>query len=323
MRRLVVGLVLALAQLTAPAGASERVLVEGILARVNERIVTVSEFTERVRTEVSQMSPAPTDEELGQFAGMLLDEVVNELVLLERATEKRVQVDDQMVDQALENLREENELQDDEAWAQALASSGITVDQLRDRYRRTMTLQRTVQAEIRPVEVTEEELRRQYEAEKESYRVPAKVALEQVFLAMDADPATQRRAQAMVERVRAGADLKAEAILAGAELQDLGAIPVDDCRPDLRAAIEPLPEGGVTDPLAVPGGLQVIRLIERIPPGYQPFDEVVDDIRRRRSAESYEGQTRGLVEKLKSDYLVEVHEDRLALVIEKLTGNGR
>ena len=326
MRKAVGGLALALASVAVLAAASERVLVEGVLVRVNERIVTVSDFSERVRSEIAQMPQAPANQqELSEFAEMLLQEVVNELVILERATEKRVEVDEQMVDQAIANLRKENNLEDDEAWEQALESSGLTADLLRERYRRSMAMQRAVQGEVRPVEVTEEELRRQYESEKERFSVPAKVELQQVFLSggAETDPATLRRAEAMVERVRGGADLKAEAILAGAELQDLGAIPVEDCRPDLRSALEPLPEGGVTEPLAVPGGLQIVRLVERIPAGYQPFEEVAEELRRQRSAESYESQTRGLVEKLRKDYLVEVHEDRLALVLENLAGDGR
>lgn len=326
MRKPVVGLALALVSVAAFAAASERVLVEGVLVRVNERIVTISDFNERVRSEIAQMPQAPaSQQELSEFAEMLLQEVVNELVLLERATEKRVEVDEKMLDQAIANLREENNLEDDEAWEQALASSGLTAELLRERYRRSMTMQRAVQGEVRPVEVTEEELRRQYESDKERFSVPTKVELQQVFLpgADETDPAARRRAEAMVGRVRGGADLKAEAILAGAELQDLGAIPVEDCRPDLRGAIEPLPEGGVTDPLAVPGGLQIVRLVARIPAGYQPFEEVAEELRRQRSVESYESQTRGLVEKLRTDYLVEVHEDRLALVLESLAGDGR
>lgn len=326
MRKPVVGLALALVSVTAVAAASERLLVEGVLVRVNERIVTVSDFSERVRSEIAQMPQAPaSQQELSEFAEMLLQEVVNELILLERATEKRVEVDEKMLDQAVANLRKENNLEDDEAWEQALQGSGLTVELLRERYRRTMTMQRAVQGEVRPVEVTEEELRRQYESDKERFSVPAKVELQQVFLsgADGTDPAARRRAEAMVERVRGGADLKAEAILAGAELQDLGAIPVEDCRPDLRGAIDPLPQGGVTDPLAVPGGLQIVRLVARIPAGYQPFEEVAEELRRQRSAESYESQTRGLVEKLRKDYLVEVHEDRLALVLESLAGDAR
>jgi len=290
--------------------------------RVNDRIITISDFTERVRQELTQMTTPPNNEELRQFAEMLLNEIVNELVLLERATEKRLTVNDEMIDQALENLRKENNLEDDAEWEQALQTSGLTVAALRERYRRTMLLQRAVQGEVRPVEITEEELRQRYELDKEQYRVPAMVELQQIFIGNGESSAAEldRRAQGIVERVRAGADLKAEATLAGSELQDLGAIPVDDCRPDLKRALESLADGDVADPLTVTGGVQIIRLVRSIPEGYQPFDEVVQQIRRERSEETYEGQTRGLVEKLKRQYLVEVHQEYLEIVFANLGG---
>ncbi|MCW8985716.1 MAG: SurA N-terminal domain-containing protein [Thermoanaerobaculales bacterium] len=304
------------------AHGAERVVVEGILVRVNERIVTISDFTERIRQELSQMPTQPNNEELQQFTEMLLNEMVSELVLLERAQEKRLTIEDAQVDAAIENLREENSLEDDEAWEQALASAGMTVEALRERYYRSMLLQRAVQGEVRPVEITQEELRQQYELDKENYRVPAKVNLEQVYLADDGSDSAglTRRARGIVDRVRNGADFKAEATLAGAELQELGAIPVDDCRPELKQALEPLKDGGLTDPLVITGGIQIVRLVKRIPAGYQSFEEVVEGIRRQRSAETYEDQTRGLVEKLKDQYLVEVHPEYLDVVFANLGG---
>ena len=69
-----------------------------------------------------------------------------------------------------------------------------------------------------------------YETDKERFRVPAKVELEQIFFAADGDQAadsqTRRVAQGLVDRVREGSDLRAEVTLAGAEIQELGAIPV-------------------------------------------------------------------------------------------------
>jgi foldase protein PrsA len=301
---------------------AERVVVEGVLVRVNERIVTISDFVERLRQELSQMPAQPNNEELQEFTEMLLNEMVSELVLLERAQEKRLIIEDAQVDNAIENLRKENNLEDDEAWEQALSSAGMTVEALRERYHRSMLLQRAVQGEVRPVEITEEELRQQYELEKEKYSVPAKVNLEQVFLADDGSDSSgiARRARGIVDRVRDGADFKAEVTLAGAELQELGAIPVDDCRPELKLALEPLDEGGLTDPLIIPGGIQIVRLVQRIPAGYQSFEEVVGQIRRQRSAETYENQTRGLVEKLKSQYLVEVHREYMDVIFANLGG---
>jgi hypothetical protein len=60
--------------------------------------------------------------------------------------------------------------------------------------------------------------------------------------------------------------------------------------------------------------------VQRIPAGYQPFDEVVEQLRRERSAESYEGQTQGLVQKLRQQYLVEVHREYLDIVFANLGG---
>jgi parvulin-like peptidyl-prolyl isomerase len=322
MRERVSGVLIGAMLMTVVAHGVERVVVEGVLVRVNERIVTVSEFTERVRQELTQMPTQPTNEELREFTDMLLEEMVSELVLLERAQEKRLSIEDEMVDNAIENLRKENNLEEDEAWEQALASAGMTVDALRERYQRSMLLQRAVQGEVRPVEITEEELRRQYELDKEKYRVPAKVELEQVYLADEGSNSTEvvRRARGIVDRVRNGADFKAEATLAGAELQELGAIPADDCRPELKQALEPLKDGDLTDPLIITGGIQIVRLVKRIPAGFQSFEEVVDGIRRQRSSETYEGQTRGLVEKLKNQYLVEVHQEYLDVIFANLDG---
>ncbi len=311
-----------LAALAMGAAAQDRMVLEGILVRVNDRIITISDFTKRLQVELTQMPSPPTEVEIQELTQMLLSEMVDELVLLERATEKRIEVNEKMVDQALQGLREENNLIEDEAWEQAVESSGLTMGQLRERYRRTILLQRAVQGEVRPTEITVEELRQLYQQQIESFSVPEKVVLEQVFISSDGsnDDDAVRRANGMVARVRDGADLKAEATLAGSQLQDLGAIPVEDCRPELKSALAKIDDGQVTDPLLVPGGAQVILLVETIPAGYQPFDEVAEDIRRQVSADSYQEQTQGLIEKLKREYLVEVYEDRLAIVYRNLGG---
>jgi len=302
----------------------DRQVVEAILVRVNDRIVTISDFRERLEVELSQLPSRPEGEELDRFAHQFFQTQVDELILLERAREKKLTVDDEMVDKAIAELREQNQLQDDAAFKAALAGAGLTEQALRDRYRHNMLLQRAVQSEVKQTEITEEELRQRYEANKEQYRVPAKVELEQVFLPVADDGSDRRQvmqtAQGLVERVRGGADLRAEATLAGAEIQELGAIPETDLRVELQQILAPLPDNGLSDPLETAGGVQVVRLVRRIPAGYQPFEEVEESIRRQLSQGAYQDQTRGMVERLKGDYLVEIHEDRLDRIIAELGG---
>ena len=323
-RRKWAGAIAAALAVSSVAWGGDRQVVEAILVRVNDRIVTISDFRERLEVELSQLPSRPEGEELDRFAHQFFQTQVDELILLERAREKKLTVDDEMVDKAIAELREQNQLQDDAAFKAALAGAGLTEQALRDRYRHNMLLQRAVQSEVKQTEITEEELRQRYEANKEQYRVPAKVELEQVFLPVADDGSDRRQvmqtAQGLVERVRGGADLRAEATLAGAEIQELGAIPETDLRVELQQILAPLSDNGLSDPLETAGGVQVVRLVRRIPAGYQPFEEVEGSIRRQLSQGAYQDQTRGMVERLKGEYLVEIHEDRLDRIIADLGG---
>jgi len=116
--------------------------------------------------------------------------------------------------------------------------------------------------------------------------------------------------------VSGGSDLRAEATLAGIEVQELGAIPVADLRSDLRRALDGVQEGGFTEPLVTAGGIQVIHLVRRIPEGYQPFEEVEEEIRRRMSSESYQQQSRSLVQGLKEEYLVVIDQRQLDHILD-------
>ena len=314
----------AILMVVTPLVAGQRILVEGILVRVNDRILTMSDFQKRLEVELSQVSTPPQGDALRSFAQHLFDQTVDDMILLERADEKHLTVDEEMVDKQIAQLRKDNNLEDDAAFEQALKGAGLTVDALRERYRQSMLMQRAVQSDITATEITEEEVRQRYEANKEDYRVPAKVELEQVFLPVAADGSDRaevlRRARGLVKRVRGGNDLRAEATLAGAELQQLGEIPPGDLRPDLRSAIQDLAEGGVTDPLETAGGFQVVRLVRRIPASYQPYEEVAPAIRRKMAMDSYQAQTRGAIDRLKKDYLVEIHEDRFQHLLDQIAG---
>jgi parvulin-like peptidyl-prolyl isomerase len=311
--------------LAAAAAAGDRVVIEAVLVRVNDRIMTMTDFQQRLEVELSQIPAPPTGDELESFTRSLFETVVDEMILLERAVEKRLTVDDRQIDNAIENLREQNNLQDDVAFEEALQSAGVTVDDLRARFRHSMLLQRTAQSEITPTEITEQELFQRYEAEKdEKYRVPPMVELEQLFFPIAADSSDRaevlQRARGLVERVRSGSDLTAEATLAGVVVQQLGAIPEGDLRPDLKQTIDRMDENQITDPLETGGGVQVIRLIERRPASFQSFEEVKEAIRREVSMSAYQQQTRGVVERLRGEYLVEINEQRLQDILRDLVG---
>jgi parvulin-like peptidyl-prolyl isomerase len=324
-RRLAAATCVGVALLVAVAGAADRYVVETVLVRVNDRILTMTDFQRRLEVELSQIPEPPTGTELETFARNLFDSVVDEMILLERATEKRLRIEESQVDTAINNLREQNNLQDDAAFEEALRSAGLDEEALRARFRQSMLLQRTAQSEVTPTEITEQELLQLYEEQKEErYRVPPMVELQQLFFPIAADSSDRaevlQRARGLIDRVRSGSDLRAEATLAGIEVQELGAIPEQDLRPDLKRTIDGMEENEITDPLETGGGVQVIRLLDRRPASYQPFEEVKDAIRREVSMSAYEQQTRAVVERLKGEYLVEINEQRFDEMLRDMVG---
>lgn len=319
VRLMLVGAVLAVVTSLVVSGA-EREVLETILVRVNDRIVTVNDFKLRLRQELSQISPVPQGKDLRDYTENLFDSMVDEMLMLERAEDKRIKIDDAAVDSAIEGLREQNDLLDDDAWEAALESSGMTIDALRERYRQTILLSRAVQSEVRPTEITEEEVRAAYQAELDLYKIPAKVELEQLFFSVAEDGSdeaeVERVARGLIRRVSEGSDLQAEATLAGIEVQELGAIPIADLRSDLRRALDGVAAGGFTEPLSTAGGIQVIHVVEWIPEGHQPFEDVEVEIKRRMSAKSYQQQTQSFVEGLREEYLVVIDKKQLDYILD-------
>lgn len=323
MRTAVCGLAIAA---TAAVATADRMLIEGILVRVNDRIVTTTDFRDRLVVEIGQApDPPTTSEALRQMAEQIFDQVIDETILLERASERKLTVTDEMIDRQIANIREEQDLKDDRAFEAALEQAGLHEADLREQLRKTMTVQRVAQAEVKQIEITEEEVRRRYDREKEQFAVPAKLELQQLFFPIAEDGSDRavvlQRVRGLVERVREGSDLQAEATLAGVEVLDLGAIPVGDLRDDRLAVLEPLEEGGLTDPLESAGGVLVLHLVRRIPAGYAPFDEVSDQVRKEIATEAYRDQTTGLVQRLKDEYLVEVHRDLFDQILSSLAAS--
>ncbi len=300
-------------------------MVEAIMARVNDEIITVSDFQKRLKQDLGQLGRPLSGDQLKRFAHQTFDTMVTEAILMERAKQKKMTVDDKDVDKAIDALRKDNHLTDEEAFKKALAQAGLTESQLRARYRKQMLLQRVTQSEIQPEEITEQELHDEYVKQKDKhFKTPAKVQLEQIFLPVAEDgkdkDAVQARALGMVSRLENGADFQAEATLAGAKVQDLGEIPVADLREDIASAVSRMKPGDVAGPFSTAGGYQIIRLVKRIDTGYIPFEKVKEQIRRNLSGERFREQSEGLVNRLKKEYLVETHPEMVDQVLEGKLG---
>jgi peptidyl-prolyl cis-trans isomerase SurA len=297
------------------AVAAERQLVEGIVVRVNDRILTVADMRRRINERAAESGARVSPDAYPQ----LVADAADDLCVLERAIELKVEVTDEEVTESLKGLREQNKIETDEQFDQVLRSMGMTPDQLRTRMHEQMVINRALSREIGSVQITEEELRQRYEREKATFGLPERVHLQHLVLAVGPAPGDRERArseaQRLVAAVRNGSDfavlLKQETDSGAATGGDLGTVAVPDLRPEVAAAVNGVKPGELADPFVTNAGVHVVRLVERFPPSYKPFADVVDELRQREMAERYRTKMRTVVDDLKKRYIVETHPELL------------
>jgi parvulin-like peptidyl-prolyl isomerase len=300
-----VATVLLVALLPAAAPA-QTYLVNRIVLRVNDRIATLADFQRALSERRSailgadDLDDARRRELLSSAGRRVMSEMYEEMLLLSRAEQLVVTITDAQLEQALVQTRANMGLEDDAAFRQALATSEITEQQLRDRLRRSLMIQEVMGREVQSrVEIDEEELRRVWRENQDAFRVPAAVRLTDVVVleqgrSSAAVAETARRVRAELLAGAPAADVAKRFADEGqpTEAVDLGWVERDELDPTLAAAGWDLEIGGVSEPVAGRGGRHVLQLVERRAESVRPFEEVKEAIetreRQRRTGEVYQ-----------------------------------
>lgn len=297
--------------------AAERTLVEAIVVRVNDRILTTRDIERRLEERVGELRRPLVAADLTA----LLQDITEDLCILERAAELRITVDDPEIDNAVARLREQNQVKDDADFEESLRNMGMTREQLRTRVQENIMVNRLLAREVARPQVTDEELKRRYARDQERYRIPAQIRLEHIIFAVGNEPGDEDRALASARRLAAAArstdsflDLVTSEVDAGrATGGDLGLVAVPDLRQEVAAAVASLKPGEISEPFRTPAGIHVVRLADRIAASVRPFAEVAEELRLREEEERYRSHISAIVEGLKKRYVIEVHPELIQL----------
>ena len=270
---------LLLAAVQAPTETIERVVV-----KVNGEILTLSEFNALQVAAVQQAelsSDAEVEDYLRRNNARILEDAVEELLLVQRAAEIGIALQPAYVDSIVNDIKKENGIQSDDEFAAQLRKEGMTVADLRRNIQRSVLRREVVMQELgAKTNVSDAEVIAEYDRRKAAeFTTPASVTLQEIVVS---DAALARD---IVSRARDGADFAelARAYSAGptaASGGDLGSMAQQDLGPAFAAVVDVLEPGGISDPLPVPDGYQILRLVLRTEAQVQPFEQARGRISR-------------------------------------------
>src|ERR1043165_5965 len=186
----------------------ETELVEAIVVRVGDRIVTRAQYVKRLRegyAEIDQTTPADkAAAKKDELRKGLIEEFIGELLVKDRADRLGISVTAADVKEAMVRLKQQYNITTDEQFEQSLKNSGMTKADMEARLRDTLLTNKLFGHELRGREdLTDKERRERYDREKETYRLPERARRRAIIVTRPDDPAAAAR---MTERVQQIAD---------------------------------------------------------------------------------------------------------------------
>ena len=254
----------------APAASGE---LDRIVAVVNNDIITEHELEQRVHTVAinlrRQNIQLPAMELL---RAQVLERLISERAILQRARQTGIRVDDQMVNASVEQIARQNNLSIEEL-RQRLAADGVNFASFRNEIRDEITTQRLREREVNEkIDISESEIDA-YLAEQAGIKGDDKMEyhVEHILLPVETpaeNDSVKTAAESLAKRARDGenfSSLAASFSLADDAMKggDLGWLQPGDTVPEFEGVMNKLKPGQISDPIRTPYGYHLIQVVER------------------------------------------------------------
>jgi parvulin-like peptidyl-prolyl isomerase len=303
-------------------------LVEAIVVRVGDRVITRSQYSKRLRdayTEIEQTVPADqAAAKKDEIRKSLVEELVSELLIKDRADRLRINVATDEVKDAIDRVKQQYNITTEKQFEELLQKSGMSRTDMEARMRDQIITNKVFGHELRPREdLTDKELRERYEREKEHYRLPERAKLREIVVlrpegAMSAEAAT-KHATDIAQQARSGGDFAKLAQTyseAGSKDKggDLGEVARGELLPDLDKAVFNATAGAVIGPIATKSGWHILKVEQRLPSEVPAFESVKDRLRKDASDETWQRDYRSYLQRLRNDAFIQINEANIPTI---------
>lgn len=297
-------------------------LVEAIVIRVGDRVVTRTQYLKRLHdgyNEIEQTSqPAEIATKKEEFRKNLANDLISELLIKDRADRLGLTVSADEIKDAVEKLKQQYGLTSDMQFNESLAKSGLTRADMEARLRDTILMNKVFGHELRGREdMTDKELRERYDREKERYRLPERARLREIVILKPETPAAEQQARQKVDQIAEQARNNADfALLAKTTSQaptkdkggDLGEVAKGELLPELDKAVFNSQSGAIIGPIEAKTAWHILKVEQRLPSEVPAFESIKDKLRKDASEDAWQRDYKAYIERLRKDAFIQINE---------------
>lgn len=278
---------------TRPPAFSAAYLQDRIVAIVNAELIMLSDVKREFRTEQERLSREFRGDDLAQRLKtaeyMALTKLIERRLQLQEAKATRIEVSDLEVQQAIKQMKRQDKSFD--------PTNPKDIQDVRDQ----LILMRIADQHIRGnITVGDSELKRYYQEHREQFAFPEEYQLSQIIIK---PTSADGLADALTKARRAMDELKRGEKFEDVALQysdgenslhggRLGFVRQGELWPVIEKAVARLVPGGISDILESPEGVHIIRLDDKKPKQFRPYEDVRREVQelvyQQKSADMYQ-----------------------------------
>ncbi len=219
-----------------PVLSSADTVVEEIIARVNNEIVTRSEYVrsrDQLKQEVTQQDPSNADRDFAEKQRDVLRDLIDQQLLLQKGKDLGITGDTELI-KRLDEMRKQMNLGSMEELEKAAEAQGASYEEFKQNLRNQIITQKVISQEVgQKLSMNKEDEKKFYEQHKAEMDQPEQVRLSEILIAPKPitkpaaapggkpEPPTEAETQAALEVAKAKTEELLAQIQKGAKFADL------------------------------------------------------------------------------------------------------
>jgi peptidyl-prolyl cis-trans isomerase SurA len=219
-----------------PSLSSGDTVVEEIVARVNNEIISRTEYIrsrDQVKQDIQQQDPANADRDFSQKEKDVLRDLIDQQLLLQKGKDLGITGDTELI-KKLDEMRKEMKLETMEDLEKAAEAQGASYEDFKQNMRNGIITQKVIGQEVgQKLSMNKEEEKKFYDEHRAELDQPEQVHLSELLIAphgpatpaLGADgkpvPPSEAETQAELDAAKAKADGLVDQIHKGAKFDDL------------------------------------------------------------------------------------------------------
>jgi peptidyl-prolyl cis-trans isomerase SurA len=301
-------------------------VIEEIIARINNQIVTRTEYLrskDQLKQEAQQQDPVNANKIVAERDKDILRDLIDQQLLLEKGKDLGITADTELI-KKLDDMRKEMNLESMEDLDKAAQAQGVSLEDFKQNLRNQIITQQVIGREVgSKMSMSKEEEQKFYDQHKSEMEQPEHIRLSEILVSPEKkgganapdDPqqlaTAQAKAEDLLAQIRKGSKFEEIAKKnsdgpTAAHGGDLGDFKRGTLAKELEDKTFAMKPGDVSDVIRTRQGFVILKVVEHHTAGIPPMSEVEPRIQDALYMQKLQPALREYLQKLREDAYIDV-----------------